>query len=106
MILLRKKQYREDDKDCQKLYSNPDMFFDLWKEDFINKMEEERKKRKEAMKARKLAKQQMKEQNKRTEKKIEKIIPRWVSKCWIEKQNQSSKAFIICQSSYIYESFL
>ena len=81
------------------------MFFDLWKEDFINKMEEERKKRKEAMKARKLAKQQMKEQNKRTEKKIEKIIPRWVSKCWIEKQNQSSKAFI-CQSSYVYESFL
>ena len=54
------------------------MFFDLWKEDFINKMEEERKKRKEAMKARKAAKQQMKEQNRRTQKEVVKIIPRWV----------------------------
>ena len=57
------------------------MFFDLWKEDFINKMEEERKKRKEAMKLRKIARQKQKEENKRKEKKMEemvKIEPRWV----------------------------
>ena len=59
------------------------MFFDLWKEDFINKMEEERKKRKEAMKARKVARQKQKEENKRTEKKMEDMViiePRWVIK--------------------------
>ena len=60
------------------------MFFDLWKEDFINKMEEERKKRKEALKARKAAKQQMKEQNKRTQKEVVKIIPRWVRTFYIQ----------------------
>ena len=57
------------------------MFFDLWKEDFINKMEEERKKRKEAMKERKLARQKQKEENKRNMKNMEdmvKIVPRWV----------------------------
>ena len=41
------KQYREDDFECPKLYSNPDMFFEIWKEAFISKMEEERKKKKE-----------------------------------------------------------
>ena len=59
------------------------MFFDLWKEDFINKMEEERKKRKEAMKARKVARQQQKIENKRKEKKMEDMViiePRWVIK--------------------------
>ena len=74
-------QYREDEKDCQKLYSNPEMFFDLWKEDFINKMEEERKKRREAMKARKQARQKQKQENKRKEKTMEDmvtIVPRWV----------------------------
>ena len=54
------------------------MFFDLWKEDFINKMEEERKKRKEAMKARKQARQKQKEENRRKEIEIVKIEPRWV----------------------------
>ena len=59
------------------------MFFDLWKEDFINKMEEERKKRKEAMKERKLARKKQKEENKRKMKKMEDmatIEPRWVIK--------------------------
>ena len=54
------------------------MFFDLWKEDFINKMEEERKKRKEAMKARKQARLKQKEENRRKEIQTVKIVPRWV----------------------------
>ena len=37
--------YREDDKVCEKLYSDPNMFFEIWKEDFIKKMDSEKKKR-------------------------------------------------------------
>ena len=71
-------EYRDDDNNCQKLYSNPDMFFEIWKEDFINKMEEERKKRKELIKRRRIVRKKQQEENRRAEKKIEKIVTRAV----------------------------
>ena len=73
------KQYRDDDLECQKLYSNPDMFFEIWKEAFISKMEEERKKKKDQKKEREKIRKKMQEQNQREEIKLEKIKTRTVS---------------------------
>ena len=69
------KQYRDDELECQKLYSNPDMFFEIWKEAFISKMEEERKKKKDQMKERDKIRKKMQAQNQRGEIKPEKIKP-------------------------------
>ena len=77
------KQYREDDFECPKLYSNPDMFFEIWKEAFISKMEEERKKKKDQKKERDKIRKQMQEQNQREEKKLEKIKTRTVNNNYI-----------------------
>jgi hypothetical protein len=35
--------YRLDDLNCSKLYSNPGMFFDIWKEEVIEKAKKEAK---------------------------------------------------------------
>ena len=35
--------YRLDDLNCTKLYSNPGMFFDIWKEEIIEKAKKEAK---------------------------------------------------------------
>ena len=35
--------YRLDDLNCIKLYSNPGMFFDIWKEEIIEKAKKEAK---------------------------------------------------------------
>ena len=65
--------YREDEKICQKLYSNPDMFFEIWKEDFINKMEEERKKRRQEAKERKKERLKTQSENRREVKNKKKL---------------------------------
>ena len=46
-------EYREDDESCEKLYSDPDMFFEIWKKDFVRKMDTEIIKRQERKKSRK-----------------------------------------------------
>ena len=77
-ITIFLQNYRDDGKYCEKLYSNPEMFFDIWKEDFINRMEEERKKRKAEQKLRRQNRKKNEQSNQRTEKKVQAIIPTWV----------------------------
>ena len=74
------KQYRDDDLECQKLYSNPDMFFELWKEAFITKMEEERKKKRDQKKEREKIRKQVQEQNQRAAIELPKIKTLTVNK--------------------------
>ena len=78
--LIPSKEYREDELNCQKLYSNPDMFFETWKDEFIKKMEEEHKKRKEIQKRRKSIRKKQQEEGRRTAKKSEKIVTQAVIK--------------------------
>ena len=54
------------------------MFFEIWKEDFINKMEEEMKKRRAEAKSRRKNRQKTQEANTRVAKETQKIIPLWV----------------------------
>ena len=52
-ILTYFQPYRDDEKDCVKLYSNPDMFFEIWSQQIMKKMEQERTKRKKEQRERK-----------------------------------------------------
>ena len=54
------------------------MFFEIWKEDIINKMEEEIKKRREAKKLKDQNKKKNQEKNKRKEVQVVKIKTRAV----------------------------
>ena len=78
ILVIHLQAYRDDEKNCQKLYSNPDMFFDTWKEEFIQKMEEERKKRRKEQKEKKRNRQKTQDTHKREKKEVEEIIPLWV----------------------------
>ena len=73
--------YRDDEKNCQKLYSNPQMFFEIWAEEFINKMAEEKKKRRAKEKERRKNRQKTQEEQAgaRVAKETVKIVPLWVS---------------------------
>ena len=76
--------YRDDEKDCVKLYSNPDMFFEIWSEAFVKKMEEERKKRKqEARRRRKQREETQKETEEEKEKKKKEALERKVVPLWV-----------------------
>ena len=48
-----KQEYRDDDKHCEKLYSDPNMFFEIWKTDFMKKMDDDLVKRLERRKSKK-----------------------------------------------------
>ena len=47
------KEYREDGKSCEKLYSDPNMFFEIWKSEFMKKMDIDIVKRMERKKTKK-----------------------------------------------------
>ena len=55
------------------------MFFEIWAEEFINKMEEEKKKRRAKEKERRKNRQKTQEANTRVAKETVKIVPLWVS---------------------------
>ena len=68
------------------------MFFEIWAEEFINKMEEEKKKRRAKEKERRKNRQKTQEANTRVAKETVKIVPLWVSfsiiKCiWLSFQH-------------------
>ena len=60
------------------MYSDPEMFFEIWKNDFIMKMEEERKKRREEQKRKKEQRKKTQASSERKVKEREIIIPTWV----------------------------
>ena len=60
------------------------MFFEIWAEEFINKMEEEKKKRRAKEKERRKNRQKTQEANTRVAKETVKIVPLWVS-FWVIK---------------------
>jgi len=51
--VLLMQELRDDDKSCDKLYSDPNMFFEIWKSEFMKKMDTDNLKRMERKKTRK-----------------------------------------------------